>query len=118
MAYKMNSTGSSFDHTAGLFYQARLIELMSIMRRAGHRDDGVPDGSGADHRAQQYPLIRRWENSHIAPVFHMALKPSGWWEIRERNGRRAGLFRTRQAAIKYVRDESPNGQFVIIDDVR
>ncbi len=118
MAYKMNSTGSSFDHAAGLFYQARLIELMSIMQRAGHRDEGVPDQSGARHETEQHPLIRRRENNRIAPVFHMALKPSGWWEIRERNGRRAGLFRTRQAAIKYVRDESPNGQFVIIDDVR
>jgi hypothetical protein len=28
--------------------------------------------------------------------------------------RRAGLFRTREAAIKFARDESPNGNFTIL----
>ena len=37
--------------------------------------------------------------------------------IRETTGRRAGLFRTREAAIKYARDESADGNFTIVDQL-
>lgn len=49
-----------------------------------------------------------------APYFVLGLNAQGAWVIRETTGRRAGLFRTREAAIKYARDESPNGNFTIL----
>ena len=49
-----------------------------------------------------------------APYFLLGLNASGSWVVRETTGRRAGLFRTREAAIKYARDESPNGNFTIL----
>src|SRR5262245_55038094 len=49
-----------------------------------------------------------------APYFLLGVSSRGAWVIRETTGRRAGLFRTRQAAIKYARDESPNGNFTIL----
>jgi hypothetical protein len=38
----------------------------------------------------------------------MGRNSAGRWVVREANGRRAGIFRTREAAMKYVRDESGN----------
>ena len=49
-----------------------------------------------------------------APYFLLGVNSRGAWVIRETTGRRAGLFRTREAAIKYARDESPNGNFMIL----
>ena len=52
-----------------------------------------------------------------APFFLLGLNSAGQWVIRETTGRRAGLFRTREAAIKYARDESADGNFTIIDQL-
>jgi hypothetical protein len=52
--------------------------------------------------------------SATAPYFLLGLNSAGQWVIRETTGRRAGLFRTREAAIKYARDESPSGDFTIL----
>jgi hypothetical protein len=49
-----------------------------------------------------------------APYFLLGMNAAGAWVIRETTGRRAGLFRTREAAIKYARDESPEGNFTIL----
>jgi hypothetical protein len=49
-----------------------------------------------------------------APYFLLGQNLTGAWVIRETTGRRAGLFRTREAAIKYARDESPSGNFTIL----
>lgn len=49
-----------------------------------------------------------------APYFLLGLNSTGQWVIRETTGRRAGLFRTREAAIKYARDESADGLFTIL----
>jgi hypothetical protein len=49
-----------------------------------------------------------------APFFLLGCNASGYWVIRETSGRRAGLFRTREAALKYARGESPNGNFTIL----
>lgn len=46
--------------------------------------------------------------------FLLGLSKDGSWLIRETTGRKTGLFRTLKAAIKYARDESPDGNFVII----
>ena len=49
-----------------------------------------------------------------APYFLLGLDAVGAWVIRETTGRRAGVFRTRDAAIRYARDESPGGNFTIL----
>jgi hypothetical protein len=49
-----------------------------------------------------------------ALCFLIGLDAAGHWVIREITGRRAGLFRTREAAIKYARDESTNGNVTIV----
>jgi hypothetical protein len=48
------------------------------------------------------------------PYFLLGLNSAGAWVLRETTGRRAGLFRTREAAIKFAHDESPNGNFTIL----
>jgi hypothetical protein len=50
----------------------------------------------------------------MAPYFLLGCNSAGYWVTRETSGRRAGLFRTREAALKYARDESPNGNFTIL----
>jgi len=52
-----------------------------------------------------------------APFFLLGRNTVGHWVIRETTGRRAGLFRTREAAIKYARDESQDGNFVIVEQL-
>lgn len=48
-----------------------------------------------------------------APYFLLGQDAAGSWVIRQTTGRRAGLFRTREAAIRFARDESPGGNFMI-----
>jgi len=52
-----------------------------------------------------------------APFFLLGRNTVGHWVIRETTGRRAGLFRTREAAIKYARDESWDGNFTIVEQL-
>jgi hypothetical protein len=52
--------------------------------------------------------------SAVAPYFLPGINTACWWVIRETTGRRIGLFPTREAAIKYARDESANGDFTIL----
>ena len=49
-----------------------------------------------------------------APLFLLGTNSVGLWVIRETSGRKAGLFRTRNAAIRYARDESTDGNFTIL----
>jgi len=49
-----------------------------------------------------------------APYFLLGLSSTGAWVIRETTGRRAGLFATRQAAIRFAREESVDGNFAIV----
>lgn len=46
--------------------------------------------------------------------FLLGLNAAGLWVIRETTGRRSGLFRTREAAIAFAREESTDGKFAII----
>jgi len=52
-----------------------------------------------------------------APFFLLGLNSAGHWVIRETTGRRAGLFSTREAAIKYAREESADGNVTIVDQI-
>jgi len=49
-----------------------------------------------------------------APHFLLGLSCMGAWVIRETTGRRAGLFATREAAIRFARQESVDGNFTIV----
>jgi hypothetical protein len=49
-----------------------------------------------------------------SPLFLLGLNADGLWVIRETSGRRAGLFATRGAAIKFAREESPQGIFTVL----
>jgi Uncharacterized protein conserved in bacteria (DUF2188) len=49
-----------------------------------------------------------------ASYFRLDLGSTGAWVIRETTGRRAGLFSTRQAAIRFAREESRDGNFIIV----
>jgi hypothetical protein len=55
--------------------------------------------------------------SATAPFFLLGRNAAGHWVIRETTGRRAGLFRTRQAAIKYAREETWDGNFIIVEQL-
>jgi hypothetical protein len=63
---------------------------------AGGRDPGKPWGGST------------------APYFQLRLNEDGLWLIRETTGRKAGLFSTLKAAIRYAREETPGGNFVIV----
>jgi len=49
----------------------------------------------------------------IAPSFLLGTNAAGLWVIRETTGRKAGLFQSREAAVRYARDESADGNFTI-----
>src|SRR5215510_6639767 len=49
-----------------------------------------------------------------APYFLLGLSSTGAWVIRETTGRRAGLFSSREAAIRFAREESLDGNFTIV----
>jgi hypothetical protein len=59
-------------------------------------------------------LPSQWPTTD-ASFFWLGLNSAGHWVVRETTGRRAGLFRTREAALKYVRDESIGGSFTILE---
>lgn len=59
-------------------------------------------------------VSRKRFSAASAPNFLLGLSASGLWVVRETTGRRAGIFRTREAAIKYVRRESIDDNFTIL----
>jgi len=131
------SSKSISELAPNLFSRARQLELLSIVQRAGlHRDDSAHDHtepmkhttaqSREDDRSLRIRAMNKLSvgcsklrplSDCASPVFHLVATANGCWEIREEQGTKVGWFRTRQAAIKYARDESPNGNFVIIDDL-
>ena len=46
--------------------------------------------------------------------FLLGCNTRGQWVIRENSGRRAGVFLSRQAALRFARLESPDGQFAVV----
>jgi hypothetical protein len=51
-----------------------------------------------------------------SPLFRLGINAAGLWVICEATGRKGGLFRTRQAAIRYARNESVDGNFTIVHE--
>ena len=117
MLSKPNSSERGYALTSHSFYEARLLELTSTANRACRHAFQAPAPkvlAPAPKDRQSTPDLR---SNSSKPIFHLAIEPNGWWQIREQTGTKAGLLRTRQAAIKFAREESPDGQFVIIDDI-
>jgi hypothetical protein len=127
MSSRSISANAAVALTPTLYSHARQFELLSIAQRIGARGAG---GGFEEPASAQRPAKRisaspcesiqskfRSLSDCASPVFHLVAHASGCWEIREDKGTKVGLFRTRQAAIKYARDESPHGNFVIIDDL-
>jgi hypothetical protein len=67
------------------------------------------------HRAGAIP---RWSDLPVARIsksyFLLGQNAQGMWVIRESAGRKAGLFKTREAALRFARLESPNGHFAVV----
>jgi hypothetical protein len=49
-----------------------------------------------------------------AAYFLLGLSSTGAWVIRETTGQRAGLFASRQAALRFAREASLDGNFTIV----
>jgi hypothetical protein len=82
------------------------ITLLTSTQRQGDRVMSLHLVAGIEV-LRQLPTAR-------ASYFLLGLNCDGVWVIRETSGRRAGLFRSREAAIKFARDESPDGNFTIL----
>jgi hypothetical protein len=96
MQFKTISPDMPLAHVPNLFCDARLLELRAIARRVG--------------------TIKEERDARAPSMFRLSAIGHGRWEIREQSGNKAGLFRTRQDAIKYARTECPDGNFIIIAD--
>jgi hypothetical protein len=68
--------------------------------------------------AQRSSTLRRWANLPLttatAPYFVLGQNARGLWVIRESTGKKAGLFQSRQAALRFARLESPDQQFTVV----
>src|SRR5262245_48438487 len=46
--------------------------------------------------------------------FVLGQNAHGLWVIRENTGKKAGVFKSREAALRFARLESPNGHFAVV----
>jgi hypothetical protein len=71
--------------------------------------------STLSHRAAVTP---RWSDLPLARAsksyFVLGQNAQGLWVIRENTGKKAGVFTSRQAALRFARLESPDGQFAVV----
>jgi hypothetical protein len=67
------------------------------------------------HRAG---TTQRWSDLPFARIgkayFLLGQNAQGMWVIRESTGKKAGVFRSREAALRFARLESPSGHFVVV----
>ena len=60
----------------------------------------------------------QWRDSPLTrastPYFVLGQNEQGLWIIRESTGKKAGVFRSRQAALRFARLESPNEHFAVV----
>jgi hypothetical protein len=67
------------------------------------------------HRAATVP---RWSDLPLTRAgtsyFLLGQNARGLWVIRESSGKKAGLFVSREAALRFARLESPNEHFTIV----
>jgi hypothetical protein len=67
---------------------------------------------------QHSPTVRRWAGLPFSNVtqtyFVLGQNGRGLWVIRESSGKKAGVFSSRQAALRFARRESPDDQFTVV----
>jgi hypothetical protein len=79
------------------------------------------------HHVERHPMstlarraatVPRWSELPLArtgtPYFVLGQNAKGLWIIRESTGNKAGVFRSRQAALWFARLESPDENFVVV----
>jgi hypothetical protein len=68
--------------------------------------------------AQRSSAVQRRANLPLAsansPYFVLGQNARGLWVIRENTGKKAGVFQSREAALRFARIESPNEQFTVV----
>lgn len=52
--------------------------------------------------------------SDLAVCFMLGQNARGLWVIRERTGGKAGLFVSREAALRFARQESPEEEYSVV----
>jgi hypothetical protein len=68
--------------------------------------------------ANRAAAVPRWSELPLArasaPYFVLGQNKKGLWIIRESSGKKAGVFNSRQAALRFARLESPDENFVVV----
>jgi hypothetical protein len=68
--------------------------------------------------ARRLETVHRWDDPPLTRVrdayFLLGQNARGQWVIRENTGRKAGVFRSRAAALRFARLESPSQQFTVV----
>src|SRR5262245_49532715 len=90
-------------------------------------DAAIDSGLVGPHHLERNPMSTlarragsapRWSNLPITrastPYFVLGQDEKGHWIIRESTGKKAGVFRSRQAALRFARLESPDENFVVV----
>jgi hypothetical protein len=61
---------------------------------------------------------RRWSGLPLtrasSSYFLLGQNAQGLWVIRENTGKKAGIFKSREAALRFARMESPDGLFAVV----
>jgi hypothetical protein len=65
--------------------------------------------AGTNPRWSDLPLTRA-----IKSYFLLGQNTQGLWVIRESTGKKAGMFRSREAALRFARLESPDQHFTVV----
>jgi hypothetical protein len=65
--------------------------------------------AGTTPRLRELPLARASKS-----YFLLGQNAEGLWVIRESTGKKAGMFRSREAALRFARLESPDEQFAVV----
>src|SRR5262249_16049349 len=90
----------------GATIDLRSIELHHLEREAMSTHAHHPTGA---HRWSDLPAP-----GHRQSYFLLGQNAQGLWVIRESTGRKAGVFGSRNAALRFARLESPDGQFAVV----
>ena len=69
----------------------------------------VAHRAGSTPRWRDLPLTRASKS-----YFLLGQNVRGLWVIRESTGKKSGVFRSREAALRFARLESADGQFAVV----
>lgn len=70
------------------------------------------------HSSQRTATVPRWSDLPLTHAsksyFLLGQNARGSWVIRENTGKKAGVFLSREAALRFARLESPDEHFAVI----